>query len=223
VTTAADPIAAHLAELARSVRGPGRARRSVLREVHDGLDDAADAYRRAGVDADRAARLAVRDFGPVAEVAPLYQDELAAAEGKRTAVLLAVGVPVVVLSWSLLWMSGVAAGPPAPAAVGALSVVQDVGAGLATAVALVLLGLSYRRTAAPRPVAAAAAVVAIATVAVCGGTAVAMNLVQAPQAWTRITQHPLSLLVYLGSVVMVVLLNRSAARTLCTLRAPRPG
>jgi hypothetical protein len=221
VTAAADPITAHLAELARAVRGPGRARRTVLREVRGGLDDAAEAYRRTGLDADRAARLAVRDFGPVAEVAPLFQDELTASEGRRTAALLAVGVPAVVLSWSLLWASGLAAGPPAPAAVGVLSVVQDVAAGLVTALALVLLALT-RRTTAPRPVAAAAAVAAFATVAVCGGTAVAMNLVQAAQAWVRITQQPASLAVYLGSAALVVLLNRSAARTLCTLRAPHP-
>jgi hypothetical protein len=222
VTAAVDPIATHLTELARAVRGPGRARRTVLREVRGGLDDAAEAYRRAGVDAERAARLAVRDFGPVSEVAPLFQDELTAAEGRRTAGLVAAGVPAVVLSWSLLWASGLATGPPAPAAVGVLSVVQDVAAALATALALVLLALTRRATA-PRPLAVAAVVAAFGTVAVCGGTAVAMNLVQSSQAWVRITQQPASLLVYLGSVALVVLLNRSAARTLCTLRASRPS
>jgi hypothetical protein len=220
VTTAVDPIGTHLAELARAVRGPGRFRRSVLREVRDGLDDAADAYRRAGVDDERAARLAVRDFGPVAELAPLYQDELAADAGRRTAVLLAVGVPAVTAAWSLLFSSGAAAGSPAPSPVAALGVVQDVAGVLATLTALALVALGFRRTAAPRRLALAAAVAAFATVAVCGGTAVVMNVVQAGQAWVRFTSHPAGLLVYLGSAAMIVLLNRSAARTLCALRRP---
>jgi hypothetical protein len=195
----ADPIGVHVAALARAVRGPAAARRGLLREVRDGLHDAADAYRRAGIDAERAARLAVRDFGPVAELAPLYQDELAAGAARRTAVLVAAGVPAVMLAWSALWASGVASGSPASPAVAALAAVQDVGGVLATATAVVLVALGFRRTASQRPVAVAAAVTAFATVAVCGGTAVAMNVAQSGQAWVRLTAHPVSLLVYLGS------------------------
>jgi hypothetical protein len=215
---ALDPIAAHVGALARAVRGPARVRRGILREVRDGLDDAAEAYRRAGVDPERAARLAVRDFGPVAELAPLYQEELAAGEGRRTAALVAFGVPAVMLGWSLLWTSGLAAGSPKPPAVAVLGAVQDAAGVLATAVSLVLVVLGSRRAARPRRVAAAAAATALATVALCGGTAVAMNLLDAGHSWLRVTSQPASLLLYLGTAVMVVVFNRSAARTICALR-----
>lgn len=42
---AVDPVARHVAELKRVLRGPARARRSMVREVRDGLHDAVDAYR----------------------------------------------------------------------------------------------------------------------------------------------------------------------------------
>jgi hypothetical protein len=222
VTTAADPIGAHVAELARAVRGPGRARRSVLREVRDGLVDATDAYRRAGVDPERAARLAVRDFGPVVEVAPLYQDELAAGEGRRTAALLAAGVPAVMAGWNLFGASRPAGAAPVPPTLGALIVAQHVACALVTVTALVLLALTFRRTGSPRRIAAAAVVTVFAAIAGCGGLGLVLNLLQAPHPWLRMTTEPTGLLVYLSTAAMVGLMNRSAARTLCTLRAPRP-
>jgi hypothetical protein len=217
-----DPIEAHVAALARAVRGPSTVRRSVLREARDGLDDAADAYRRAGIDDARAARLAVRDFGSIAEVAPLYQRELVAGAGRRTALLLATGIPAVRLSWSLLLAGQPAAGPPAPRIMDVFTTVQDVAVALAATSALVLVVLGARSAASTRLVAAATAITAIVAVAVIGGAAVAMNVVQAGQTWGRLLVQPAGLLICLVSVVMVVAVNRSAAVTLCTLR-PRTG
>jgi hypothetical protein len=220
--TPADPIEVHIAALAAAVRGPGRPRRSLLREARHGLEDAAEAYHRAGLDPDRAALLAVRDFGPVAEVAPLYQDELAAGEGRRTAALLTGGVPAVMAAWYLFGASGPTGDAPGAAALAVLIVVQHVACALATATALVLLALTSRRTGSPRRVAAATVLTVFATIAVCGGLGLVLNVLQAPHPWSRITSEPAGLLVYLATAAMVVLMNRSAACTLCALRAPHP-
>ncbi|MCO1660146.1 permease prefix domain 1-containing protein [Pseudonocardia humida] len=216
-----DPLDAHLAELDRSLRGPARARRDIVREARDGLDDAADAYRRGGVDPHTAARLAVRDFGPVAEIAPLYQDELAAGQGRRTALLLAIALPALMVGWDFVWQSGLAPGPPAPAAVKVLARVQDVAATTIAAVSGLLVALTFRRTRSPRRVAAAAMVTSMVAVVVCGGSAIAMNLVNASEAWLRFTTQPVGLSAYVVSLGVMVLLNVSALRTLRTLRAAR--
>jgi hypothetical protein len=101
-----DPVSAHLAALGRSLHGPSALRGSKLREARDGLDDAAAAYRDAGVEPGRAAALAVRDFGPVAGVAPLLQAELAAAQGKRTTLWMSTALPAMHLLAPLMWWKG---------------------------------------------------------------------------------------------------------------------
>jgi HAAS domain-containing protein len=216
-----DPVEAHVAELDRALRGPARARRDIVREVRDGLDDAVDAYRRSGVDAATAARRAVRDFGPVPEVARLYQDELAADQGRRTALLLAVALPALVLGWDFVWDSGLVPGPPAPPAVKVLAAVQDTASAVIAATALVLVALTFRRTRSPRRVAAAAAVAAMTAAVVCGGSAIAMNLVNAMEVWVRFTTQPVSVVAYAVSMAVLIAMNRSAVRTLRTLRRPR--
>jgi hypothetical protein len=220
VTTALDrdPVAEHVAALDRALRGPAKARRSLVREVREGLEDAVTAYRAGGADARRAARLAVRDFGPVPEVAPLYQDELVLGQGRRTALLLVTGVPALVLGWGLLWSSGLAVGAPGPPAVKALAAVQDVTGGIVAVLAAVLVVLTSRRSRSPRWAALAAAATAGTTIVVCGGAAVAMAILNGPVAWARITTQPAGALAYLVSAGMVVLMNRSALRTLHTLR-----
>jgi hypothetical protein len=212
------PVDEHVAALGRALRGPVKARRGIVREVRDGLEDAVDAYRRAGRDDRDAARLAVRDFGRIPDVAPLYQDELTAGQGRRTAVLLAVGVPALVLGWGLLWSSGLAVGTPGPPAVQELARVQDIAGAIIAAIAAVLVVLTSRRSTAPRRAALAAAVTAVATIVVCGGAAVAMAVLNGPAAWERFTSQPAGAFAYLVSATMVVLMNRSALRTLRTLR-----
>jgi hypothetical protein len=81
-------IDAYVADLGRTLRGPRRAKADLLREARDGLCDAAAAHMDAGLDADAAQRRAVADFGAVPEIAPHYQAELAAAQGRRTALLI---------------------------------------------------------------------------------------------------------------------------------------
>jgi hypothetical protein len=92
-------IDAYVADLGRSLRGPARAKADLLREARDGLYDAAAAYRDDGLDPEAAQHRAVRDFGDVREIAPDYQAELAAAQGRRTALLICL----VLAPQSLLW------------------------------------------------------------------------------------------------------------------------
>lgn len=83
-------VATYLIELDGALTGSGRLRRDLLREVADHLEDATDAYRRAGYDATEAQARAVADFGPVDEVAPGFQTTLAVGSARRTALLLLV-------------------------------------------------------------------------------------------------------------------------------------
>ncbi|GAB1817863.1 permease prefix domain 1-containing protein [Herbidospora sp. RD11066] len=94
---------AYLHELATTLRGPRRARNDLIAEARDGLLDAAEAYEEEGLPPDAARARAVSDFGPVAEVAPGFQEELTAAQGRRTATLLFLSTPAVALMWGVLW------------------------------------------------------------------------------------------------------------------------
>ncbi|GIH23767.1 hypothetical protein Aph01nite_20770 [Acrocarpospora phusangensis] len=101
--TATETVDAYVARLGRALRGPGRLKRDMLAEARDSLLDAAEAYRADGLDRDRAERLAIEDFGPVDVIAPGYQEELTAGQGRRTAAVLFVTVPFTALMWSAIW------------------------------------------------------------------------------------------------------------------------
>ncbi|OZM82008.1 hypothetical protein [Pseudonocardia sp. MH-G8] len=210
----ADPVASHVAELDRMLHGPGTHKRSMIAEVHDGLQDAADAYRAGGLEPLPAAAAAVQDFGPVREVAPLMQEELTVRQGRATALLLAVTFPAMVLGWDLLWQSGVGWPGPAPAVVAALARVQDVASFGIAAAALALLTATFRRTAAPRWITALTGLTAAGGALVCGGTAIVMNLAHAEQAGLMLTTRPLALVAVVASAVVLVVVIRSAVRSL---------
>ena len=145
----ADPRPAYLASLDAALVGPGRTRRSLVREAADHLDDATAALVRAGHDEGSAACRAVADFGTVPEVAASFQTTLAVAASRRTAWLL-----LLVLGYQpFLWDSGLnlAAGARSNHAdgwlVGALDDVIEVGGAvvlLGAVVALVATGIGNR-------------------------------------------------------------------------------
>ena len=171
----ADVVAEHVAELERRLRGPSRLRRSMVAETRDGLRDAAAAHEDGGLTPSEAAARAVRDFGAVREIAPLYQDELTARQGRRTALLLAVAYPGLSVGWSLLWQSGKGWSDPPGQLVSALARMQDVvsaGVGIAALVALVL---TFRR-AAPRGLATMIGAIGGVGIVLCGGAAGVMIL-----------------------------------------------
>ena len=89
--------------LGAALRGPRRVRADLLAEARDSLLDAAEAYRAGGASAADADRRAVTEFGTLAQIAPAYQAELAIAQGRRTAVLIALALPLLHLLTPLIW------------------------------------------------------------------------------------------------------------------------
>nr|WP_240947703.1 permease prefix domain 1-containing protein [Planosporangium mesophilum] len=83
--------------------GPRRAKEDLLAEARDGLIDAAEAYAVAGLPAPEATARALADFGGYRQVAADYQAELAAAQGRRTALLVAVVMPTMLLLSRFMW------------------------------------------------------------------------------------------------------------------------
>jgi hypothetical protein len=81
-------VTAYLEDLGRHLRGPRRARADLLAEARGGLIDTTEGYERRGLPTAEAQRRAVAEFGPVADVAPGYQAELAVAQSRRTAMLI---------------------------------------------------------------------------------------------------------------------------------------
>ncbi|WP_222947007.1 permease prefix domain 1-containing protein [Streptomyces sp. TRM49041] len=98
-----DPIDAYVAALSDSLQGPARAKSRMVEEIRDGLDDAVAAHTRAGVPYERAAELAVRDFGAPDRLAPTFQHELTIAQARHTARAAAFAVPLAVACWLLIW------------------------------------------------------------------------------------------------------------------------
>jgi hypothetical protein len=223
-TASLDPVAAHVAEFERVLRGPTLARRSMIDEVRDGLRDAEAAYLSSGFDPHRAATQAVRDFGAVHKVAPQMQAELTARQGRWSGVLVAVAFPVLVGGWDLMcaavepWGSD-----PPPPIVGALFRGQELAVGVIAALALVLVLATFRRAVAPRWITALAAGLGIVAVAVCCTTGIAMNAINIAQsdnvaAVDVVAVHPLGMPVLAASIVLLTVVIRSAVRSLRVAR-----
>jgi hypothetical protein len=147
-----EAVEAYVARLGQALVGPRRTKAELLREVRDGLTDATEAYQRGGLSELEAQAKAVADFGPVAELAPEYQHELAAAQGRRTALLTGLILAPQHLVWAVVGhdASRDPAWHPGPGYVLLSSGVELLG-GISLGLALVLLlGLTrYGRLARP--------------------------------------------------------------------------
>jgi hypothetical protein len=221
VTIAVDPVRAHVAELDRMLQGPGAMKRSMIAEVRDGLEDAVAGYGEGGLDPQRAATAAVRDFGSVREVALLLQDELTARQGRRTAQLLVVVYPALLLVWDLLWINGKGWTAPPPAAVSVLSRAVDILTVLITIAALVLLAVTFRGRPLPRWITGLTGLVAAIGVLGCSGMSVVMNLLNSHQAAEMLTTQPAVVAVGVMSAAASALVTRSAVRSLRLARVSR--
>lgn len=212
-----DPVALHVGALARMLRGPAGVRRSMLAEARDGLEDAAAAYEEGGLGPREAAGLAVRDFGSVAEIAPLYQEELTARQGRRTALLLAVVFPAMMLAWDLLWSNGIswtATTPPPPPIVGVLAGAQDgISLGIA-ALELLLLGATFLRRVPQHHVARAVGVIAVLASGSTLATCLFMHVVNIEGTNSMLATGFAAPAAYIVSVGVIVVITRSALRTL---------
>jgi hypothetical protein len=216
-------VAAHVAAFERVLLGPARARQSMIDEVRDGLRDAEAAYRECGLDPERAAATAVRDFGTVREVAPLMQAELTARQARWAAALVAVAFPVLIGAWDLMCAAvepwGSDAAPPI---VGVLYTAQELAIGGIAALAIVLLLATFRRTVSPRWITAATAVLGTAAVAVCGATGIAMNAINVTNSATVVALHPLGSPVLAASIALFGVVLRSVVRSLRVARCASP-
>ncbi len=146
--------ATYLRHLDAALVGPRRVKQGLLREVGDHLEDATDAYRAAGYDADSAQGMAEADFGSVEEIAPSFQTTLAVASSRRTAWLLFAALAI----QPFIWDGPLGPNYPDPdgAAYAILNALVEVGGGLVIATSLVLLaatGIGNRWFAAGRRVA----------------------------------------------------------------------
>jgi hypothetical protein len=221
MTVALDPVSAHVAELDRVLRGPGAVKGSMIAEVRDGLQDAAMAYRAGGLDPAQAAAAAVRDFGEMREIAALLQDELTARQGRRTAQLLVVTFPAMLLTWDLLWKAGAGWSTPPPAAVAVLARAVDVTTVLITAAALVLLLVTFRSRPLAGSVTGLTGLVAALGVLGTGGLSVVMNLLHPHHSGATLAAHPAVAVVIVATTATAALVTRSAIRSLRVARASR--
>ncbi|MFF9572444.1 hypothetical protein [Streptomyces sp. NPDC014685] len=144
----ADPIEAHVAELAAALHGPAQAKSRMVMEFREGLLEAAsDLSHGPGSDCD-AARRAVCEFGTVAEIAPSFQRELTIAQARHTARTVALIAPLLLLCWYLVraWddFTGHRLPDPVPLLVAHLGGVA-VSASLLAAAALGVTGVLARR------------------------------------------------------------------------------
>ncbi|MET4924790.1 permease prefix domain 1-containing protein [Streptomyces sp. PSRA5] len=101
-----DPVTDYVAALSTALHGPVGAKSRMVREIRDGLIDTVEAHTRDGVPHERAARLAVREFGTPEELVPSCQRELTIAQTRRTALSVTLTVPFLIACWHLIWTSG---------------------------------------------------------------------------------------------------------------------
>ena len=99
VSSTAPDCRDYLDQLDAALVGPGRIKRGLLDEARDHLEDATEAYARAGYDESEAVALAVHDFGTVDEVAPGFQGTLAVASARRTLLMLVGALAIQPLVW----------------------------------------------------------------------------------------------------------------------------
>lgn len=214
-------VASHLAALDGALLGPRRIRRCMIAEARAGLHDAVDAYRDGGVSAERAEELAVRDFGTVGEVAPSYQAELTARQGRTAAVLYAIVFPTMLFGWDLLWSTGAVTWPrgPAPHLVTALAGLQDVVTVVVAVAAITLLAVTFRRSVPPERLTVAIGLTGAIGAPLCGGISIVMNLVAARSTVHLIMTSPAAAAAFATSALVLVVLIWQSVRTLRVARA----
>lgn len=211
----------HVAAFAARLRGPAATRRSMIREIDVGLRDAVAAYQDGGLDPGAAAERAVRDFGTVDEIAPQLQEELTARHGRRTALLVALTFPGLVLGWDLLWSNGVRWDDSVPPVVGLLSRAQDGIAVLAAMIAFGLFVATFHRAVPARKVTELAGVVGVVGALTAAGVSVWMNL-----ASSGVPAEPNSVVAFLASgavLVAVLVMTGRALRLAHATRSPHPA
>lgn len=210
-------IVSYLRGLDDALVGPARARRELVREVGDHLEDAVEAYGRAGYDRPAAERQAVADFGSLDEIVPAFQTTLAVAAARRTAWLLFAVLAVQPFLWD--GPIGLFATEADPG--GVLYRILDVGVewlgGLSFAVAVVLLaatGIGNPYRCAGRGVARLTSTVALVSAVSLTVTGATLALV----GGVLVGKYGLLLVIFMAapmSVLLVLGYRTRAASLLC--------
>lgn len=218
-----DPVAATVATLQRSLRGPRRARQEMVCEVRDGLADAVESYRDAGLSHDRARHRAVADFGDPGQIAADLQSELAARYGRRAAARMALAFPGLMLLWDSVWAFGdVSPRPPSPT-VTLLATVVDVlslTAAVGCLIALAGLWLGARRGMRPNRVTRGVGFLALGTFVSVGGGSVMLQFVNGTSV-SQVYSTPHAQVVVATTVCVAVWVVVSAHRCLRLGRVQR--
>ena len=202
----------YVAALDAALVGPGRVRRGLVQEARDHLEDATDAYVRAGYAEVESQRRAVEDFGRLEEVVPAFQSTLAVASSRRTAALL-LGVLSI---QPFLWDGGHQAAEnhaPDGLAYAVLDVGIEVVGGLfivGAALLLLATGIGHRWFDVGRPVARATSALALLAASMTTAIGVTMTLLSGGVA----ASHWAMLLVFLWAPMSLTAV--SARRTLAT-------
>ncbi|SHN05715.1 permease prefix domain 1-containing protein [Cryptosporangium aurantiacum] len=219
-----DPVAALLGDLRARLRGPHRVRHALLQEVDDGLQDAAAAYREAGLAPGEAARRAAAEFGDPADLAPLYQAELDASQGRRSAMLIAVAYPAMTLSWDALWRFaevGSSDAPPSIASVASLLDLFSYGAAITAAMSLPLFARASARLV--RRLAIGVGLLGWLTLVVSVGSSTWMSLTAGGRGVQEVESSAAGVAVVVLTVVASLAVARSATVTVFRgLRISRP-
>jgi MFS family permease len=184
-----------------TLAGPGRARRAILAELHDGLLEAVDTHRARGRTPAQAATAATTEFGDPGALAASFAPELSAVQARRTALALIRSGPMVGVLWATALASSHLATLPAHPAppwqwphaptglwvvfpLVALAVLVGVPAGLLAVAATGRLARWLPRR--PRLAPTAAATIAIAVIAI------DLTLLGMLTAWTIIAPDRLA-------------------------------
>jgi hypothetical protein len=209
----------YLGLLAGQLRGPRRLKADLIAEARGSLEDAAAAYQEDGLDARTARSRAVAEFGDARELAPAYQAELTAGQGRRLAVIVAL-LPVGMLTADRMWWRPPGDAPQTPPAAFLFMVeALDWTSYAAGALALVALLLLGRATLDPRAIVrvlAGAALVTCTLIWAIGTFAAVNQVLEDPRAlsWPPM----IAAWVMLNGVFAVLV--RSATRCLAATRGP---
>ncbi|GAA2122456.1 permease prefix domain 1-containing protein [Glycomyces algeriensis] len=89
-----------------SLRGPRRLRADMVAELGGGFEEAVAERIDAGMERERALADAAAEFGEPHLIAAEFQRELAAAQARRTACTLLIGLPALTIMWDLFGGEG---------------------------------------------------------------------------------------------------------------------
>ncbi|KAA5835975.1 permease prefix domain 1-containing protein [Saccharopolyspora hirsuta] len=98
-----DPVEHYVADLARALRGPTRAKSRMVDEIRDGLAETIAAHAAHGAPHDEAVERALREFGTVDELVPSCQQELTIAQTRHTAAKLVAVVGFLIICGHFAW------------------------------------------------------------------------------------------------------------------------